>query len=246
MNDRWFLDRFLDIAGRHNPESYFLDALTLPWAGGDDYSGPQKFVCDLVEIDGRGRMHLWVFAHHRAAELLSGEVIGRMFACTQVFCLAPMPVVRSRLEKAARRRRYDVGSDRFRAVLKKPRVTFDSWNLVACGGRGCELAGEDSLVRRLYGPLSTLVEHIQDVNTWHFYQTATGFDLRSIWDFSLSGRLSLEEKLAIYDGRRHLAPAPDDDFDIAVKHDLHLKRRKGFHAQGHEAWFGDRGQILAR
>lgn len=247
MNERWFLNKFLDIAGRKYTESYWIDDFVLTWSAEDDYDVPQKYVCDLLEIDGAGRLHLWLFKSVRAPELLGGDLIGRMFACTQVLRMTEPGLLRARIERAARRRRYDTTTDHFRRILGKPRFQFDSWNLVACGGHGCELAGrDDNLVWQLYAPLTHLVEHIRDVNTWHFYQTATGMDLRSIWDFGLSGSLSLAEKLAIYDGRQDLAPAPADDFDIASKRDLHLKRKKGFHRQGHEAYFADRSQILAR
>ncbi|MGE5503844.1 MAG: hypothetical protein ACM31L_05425 [Actinomycetota bacterium] len=247
MNEGWFLNKFLDIAGRKYPESYFLDQLVLPWSAQDDYDGPLKFTCDLVEIDGGGRLHLWQFASVRGPDLLGGTLIGRMFACSRVLRLTAAEALKTRIEKGARRRRYDTADERFRHVLRRIRHQFDSWNIVACGGKGCELAGHDgNLLWQLYAPLGRDVDQVRDVNTWHFYQTGTGFDLRSIWDLSVSGGLSLAEKLAIYDGRMDLAPAPGDDFDIGAKRDLHLKRKKGFHAQGHEAYFADRAQILAR
>ncbi len=248
MADRWFLDKFLTLAGTKYPESFFLDDLVLSTSLNDDYNGRRDLHCDLIEIDGKGRLHLWLFIPVRAPELITGDVIGRLFACTQVFRMTEPAVLASRLARAARRRRYDTRSERFRAALRRARATFDSWNLVACGGKGCELAGhDDNLLFQLYASLSSVIGHVRDVNTWHFYQTATGFDLRCLWDLAVCGRLSLADKLAVYGGDSlRVAAFPHDDFDIASKHDLHLKRKKGFHAQGGEAYFGDRSQILAR
>jgi hypothetical protein len=247
MNERWFINKFLEIAASKYCESFFIDDFVLPWIDEHDYNGPQKYICDVVEIDGAGRLHLWLFKSVRSPELLAGDMIGRLFACTQVMRMTGREALRARIEKAARRRRYDTQGERFRRILGKPGFQFDSWNLVACGGNGSELAGTShNVMWQLYAPLTHLVEHVRDVNTWHFYQTGTGFDLRSIWDFAVAGKVSLPDKLAIYDGRSHLAPKPDDDFDISSKHDLHLKRKKGFHAQGHDAYFNDRSQILAR
>jgi hypothetical protein len=247
MTERWYLNKFLSIAGSKYPESYFIDELLVTPNDSSDYDGPCAFRGDLIEIDGGGRLHLWLFEAVRSPELRGGDMIGRLFAFTQAFSMADSGTLRARIERAARRRRYDTRDLRFRKVLARPQLRFDSWNLVACGGLGCELAGQDdNMMWQLYSPLTRLVGHIKDVNTWHFYQTSTGFDLRSIWDFALAGKMSLPDKLAIYDGRSDLAPEPDDDFDIGAKHDLHLKRKKGFHAQGHDAYFADRSQILAR
>lgn len=248
MKELRYVDRFLSLAGEKYRESCFLDDFDLSWSGGDDYNGPAKYRVDVLEIDGRGRLHLWLFDSVRSPNLLSGELIGRLFAWTKVFQLTAPATLAARIEKAAKRRRYDTAVPHFQALVKqRPCLRLDSWNLVACGGRGCELAGrEDNLVWQLYAPLGRMVGHVRDVNTWHFYQTATGYDLRSIWDFSVAGGLSLGDRLAIYDGRLDLAPAPEDDFDIGAKRDLHLRRRKGFHQQGHEAYFADHGQILAR
>lgn len=247
MNESWFLDNFLKLAAATYPESYFLDRLSLTCGSADSYDGPLNFSADMVEVDFTGRVHLWLFASIYSPEAVTGALIGRAFACSQVLGLTDAKPLRGRVEKAARRRRYDTAGEQFRHMLPRLRHRFDSWNLVVCGGRGFELAGrEDNLLHRLYAPLSEMIDTTRDVNTWHFYQTATGFDLRSLWDVAWPGQLSLGEKLAVYDGRGAPLPAPDDDFDIAAKRDLHLKRRKGFHLQGFDAYFADRGQILGR
>jgi len=243
----WFIDKFLRMAGRRHPESYFLDDIAIPApSGGDDYDGPRKYGIDLVEIDGGGRLHLWLFVSLRAPEFQSGDVIGRLYAGAQLFAMADPARLAARLMKAARRRRYDTAGERFRRAIRKPRARFDSWNLVVCGGKGCELAGrDDNVLFRLYASLSQVLEPVRDANTWHFYQTNTGFDLRSVWDMASCARPSPSQRLAACAGEpAWVAVAPEDDFDITSKRDLHLKRRKGFHAQGGEAYFA--GQAAAR
>jgi hypothetical protein len=243
MSERWFLNKFLEIATRKYPDSYFMGDIALSWSSDDDYDGPQRFVYDLIELDAKGRLHSWTFVGLRSPELVSGSVIGRMFAGSLLLRRTDPAELRAKLERATTKRRYRSDPERFRRAKGR----FDSWNLVVCGGKGCELAGrDDNLVFQLYAPLSRMVGHIDDVNTWQFTQTSTGFDLRSVWDFAFAGALSLEDKLAAYQGRDEDLPAPDDDFDIAAKHDLHLKRKKGFHAEGRQAYFSDRAQILAR
>lgn len=245
MKDSWFIDNFLKIAAVSYPESYFIDNLTFTYGSGDDYDGPLTFTADMVEIDCAGRAHLWLFASLYSPEAMTGALIGRAFACSQVLAMADKAALRGRVERAARRRRYDVSTSHFAHTMERLRRRFETWNLVVCGGKGCELAGrDDNLLHRLYAPLSETVG--RDVNTWQFYQTSTGFDLRSLWDVAWPGRLSLSDRLAAYDGRGIPMPAPADDFDIGAKRDLHLKRRKGFHLEGHDAYFADRGQILAR
>ena len=248
MAEQWFLNRFLLIAERKYPESFFLDDIELPGPADDDYDGQRKYSGDIIEIDGSGRLHLWQFVSVRAPELFSGDVIGRLFAYSQIFRMTDPARIAVRLVKSARRRRYDTASERFRQAIRRSRPRFDSWNLVACGGKGCELAGrDDNLLFQLYSSLSPVVLRTRDVNSWPFYQTATGFDLRSLWDLAICGRLSLAEKLAVYSGDIDMVTmAPSDDFDIGSKRDLHLKRKKGFHSQAIEAYFADRSQVLAR
>lgn len=246
MNERWFLDNFLTIARDLYPESVFLDGLTLPCAMPGDYDGPVRLSGDLVEIDFAGRPHLWLFASVFSPEVVAGAAIGRLFAYDRVFRATDRRDLAARIEAAARRRRYDADHPAFGRVLARMRPEFESWNLVVCGGRGCELAGrDDNPMYRLYAPLSEMIEAIRDVNTWHFYQTSTGFDLRSLWDLAAFGRLSLSERLAIWSGRDFPLPAPGDDFDIRVKRDLHMKRRKGPHAEGWRAWMSESRQLLA-
>lgn len=246
MNERWFIDNFFTIASRIYPDSLFIDDVGLSAAANDDYDTPYRFTGDLIEFDGRGRAHLWLFTHIHAEEMRSGQAIGRLFGYAQMFRMAARDALAARIEKAARRRRLDTQSARFRKAIQRLAGEFDSWNLVACGGRGCELAGRaDNPLFHLYAPLSAMVAATPDVNTWQFYRTGTGFDLCSVWDFAACGHLSLTDKVAIYDGRAQ-APSRGDDFDIASKRDLHLKRRKGFHPQGYDAYYADRSQILAR
>lgn len=238
MPTRQYIDNFLMIADNEYPESYFLDDFSISHSSGDDYAGARRFTGDLIEIDGAGRMHLWLFAPFRATELISGDVIGRMFAFTQVLRLTAPADLRQSIAAAAKRRRYDIGAPYFRHVLDRPRLDVDSWNVVVCGGTGCELvARDDNLLFQLYAPLAEWDGPIRDVNTWQFRQTATGFDLRSLWDVASYGKLTMSERLDVYAGRAVL-PAPADDFDIACKRDLKLKRRKGLHAEAHAAWFG--------
>lgn len=237
MSDRRFLDEFLTLARREYPESYFLDEFSLSHASADDYDGARRFTGDLVEIDGGGRLHLWQFVGLRAPELVSGDLIGRLFAFTRIARLASPEDFAARLERAARKRRYDTSSGHFRRIAARPRQEVESWNVVVCGGTGCELVGrDDNLLYQLYAPLADWAGPVRDVNTWQFRQTGTGFDLRSLWDVAGYGRMPVEDRLAAYAGRAPL-PAPYDDFDIASKRDLRLKRRKGFHAEAHEAYF---------
>lgn len=246
MNERWFLDNFLNIANELYPESFFLDRFALPCGSPDDYDGPVRLTGDLVEIDFAGRPHLWLFASVFSPDVVTGGAIGRMFAYSRVFAAMERRDLATRVEAAAAKRRVDAGHPAIRRMLARQRPEFESWNVVVCGGRGCELAGrDDNPLFRLYAPLSEMIEGIPDVNTWHFYQTSTGFDLRSLWDVAAWSRLSLAERLAIWSGRHFPLPAPDDDFDIGVKSDLHMKRRKGFHAEGWQAWMSDRRQLLA-
>lgn len=246
MNERWFLDNFLTIARESYRERYFVDQVSLTCRSPDDYDGPIRLSADLLEIDAFGRAHLWMFASVFSPEAVSGGAIGRLFAYDRAFRMAAPGVVRGRVEAAARRRRYDTDHPQFRHAMDRLRPAFDSWNLVVCGGRGCELAGrDDNLMFRLYAPLSDMIGDIRDINTWHFYQTSTGFDLRNLWDMAAMGRLSAGERLALCAGRRLPMPAPEDDFDIAIKRDLHLKRRKGFHVEGYEAYFSVPRQAAA-
>lgn len=238
MSERLFLTEFLNLACRQLPESYFLDEFTLVHDGGDDYDRPTRFQGDLVEIDGQGRVHLWQFVPLRAPDLVTGALIGRMFAFTRVLRITSPARFHARFEAAARRRRYDTSTPHFHRLAARPRQEVESWNVVVCGGTGCELVGsDDNLLYQLYAPLDEWVGPVRDVNTWQFRRTATGFDLRSLWDVAAYGRLPVTERLEILTGRR-APPAPDDDFDIACKRDLRLKRRKGLHAEGYEALFG--------
>jgi hypothetical protein len=238
MPTRRYIDSFLMIADNEYPESYFLDDFSISHSSGEDTSGARRFTGDLIEIDGAGRMHLWLFAPFRATELISGDVIGRMFAFTQVLRLTAPGQLRESIAAAAKRRRYDVDAPAFQHMLERPRLDVDSWNVVVCGGTGCELvARDDNLLFQLYAPLAEWDGPTRDVNTWQFRQTATGFDLRSLWDVAPYGKLTMSERLDLYAGRTNL-PAPEDDFDIACKRDLKLKRRKGLHAEAHAAWFG--------
>lgn len=246
MNERWFLDNFLNIASDLYPESFFLDRLSLPCGSPEDYDGPIRLTGDLVEFDFAGRPHLWQFASVFSPDVVAGGAIGRLFAYDRVFAAMERRDLSARIEAAAAKRRYDIDDPTFRRMLDRLHPEFESWNLVVCGGRGCELAGrDDNPMYRLYAPLSAMIEGIRDVNTWHFYQTSTGFDLRSLWDVAAWSKLSLAERLAIWSGRQFPLPAPEDDFDIRVKRDLHMKRRKGFHAEGWQAWVSDRRQLLA-
>lgn len=238
MPTRHYIDNFLMIADSEYPESYFLDDFSISHSSEEDVAGPRRFTGDLIEIDGSGRMHLWLFAPFRATELISGDVIGRMFAFTQVLRLTAPEKLRASIAAAAKRRRYDVEALSFQHMLERPRLDVDSWNVVVCGGTGCELLARDgNLLFQLYAPLAEWAGPIRDVNTWQFRQTATGFDLRSLWDVASYGKMTMSERLDLYAGRSQL-PAPQDDFDIACKRDLKLKRRKGLHAEAHAAWFG--------
>lgn len=246
MTERWFLDNFLKIASDLYPESFFLDRVTLPCGSPEDYDGPVRLTGDLIEIDFAGRPHLWLFASVFSPEVVAGASIGRLFAYDRVFRATDRRDLATRIEAAVRRRRYDADHPAFARMMARMRPEFESWNLVVCGGRGCELAGlDDNPMYRLYAPLSAMIGEIRDVNTWHFYQTSTGFDLRSLWDVAAFGHLSLAERLDIWSGRSIPLPAPEDDFDIGIKRDLHMKRRKGFHAEGWQAWVSDRRQLLA-
>lgn len=237
MSDRRFLDQFLTLARREYPESFFIDDFSLTHEGGDDYDRPPRFTGDVVEIDGAGRLHLWQFVGLRAPELVTGDLIGRLFAFTRIVRLTDAETFAARLENAARKRRYDIAGSHFRRIVARTRQEVASWNVVVCGGTGCELVGrDDNLLYQLYAPLTDWVGPVRDVNTWQFRQTNTGFDLRSLWDVAYYGRMSALDKLDAYAGRVPL-PAPHDDFDIASKRDLRLKRRKGFHAEAHEAFF---------
>lgn len=238
MPTRRYIDNFLMIADNEYPESYFLDDFSISHSSDQDIAGPRRFTGDLIEIDGAGRIHLWLFAPFRATELISGDVIGRMFAFTQVLRLTAPGQLRDAIAAAAKRRRYDVKAASFQHMLDRPRLDVDSWNVVVCGGTGCELvARDDNLLFQLYAPLAEWDGPTRDVNTWQFRQTATGFDLRSLWDVASYGKMTMSEQLDHYAGRTSL-PAPEDDFDIACKRDLKLKRRKGLHAEAHAAWFG--------
>jgi len=238
MPTRRYIDTFLMLADNEHPEGFFLDDFSISHVSSNDNAGARRFTGDLVEIDGAGRLHLWLFAPLRATELVSGDVIGRMFSFTQVLRIAPPETLRASITAAARRRRYDIAGEGFQRMLARPRLDVESWNVVMCGGSGCELlAGDDNLLFQLYAPLAELDGPIRDVNAWQFRQTATGYDLRSLWDVAASGRLSVEERLEAYHGRAVL-PVPEDDFDIHSKRDLKLSRRKGMHAEAHAALFG--------
>jgi hypothetical protein len=233
-----YIENFLMIADNEYPESFFLDDFSISHSSENDCAGSRRFTGVLVEIDGDGRMHLWLFAPFRATELISGDVIGRMFAFTQVLRLTAPEQLRAAIAAAAQRRRYDVKAPYFRHMLQRPRLDVASWNVVVCGGTGCELvARDDNLLFQLYAPLAEWEGPTRDVNTWQFRQTATGYDLRSLWDVASYGKMTVAERLDLYAGRSSL-PAPEDDFDIACKRDLKLKRRKGLHAEAHAAWFG--------
>jgi hypothetical protein len=246
MDLKWFRGKFLSIAHSSHPEAVFVDDVCLLAGANDAYDGPARVCADLVELDGDGRFHLWTFASIYSPDLASGEPIGRLFAFDRVFRAADRAVVSQRITEAARRRRYDTGCPWLQRRLARLRAEFASWNLVVCGGRGCELAGtDDNLLFQLYAPLSDMVGAIRDVNTWHFYQTDTGFDLRSLWDVATPMPLSAGARLDIALGRPWPLPAPDDDFDIRSKRDLHMKRRKGFHAQAWDAYFGRPTQARA-
>jgi hypothetical protein len=233
-----YIDTFLMLADNEHPESFFLDDFSISHVSSNDNAGARRFTGDLVEIDTAGRLHLWLFAPLRATELISGDVIGRMFSFTQVLRIAQPESLREAILAAARRRRYDIADASFQALMARPRLEVDSWNVVICGGSGCELlAGDDNLLYQLYAPLAEMEGPIRDVNTWQFRRTATGYDLRSLWDVAGWGRLSVVERLDAYHGRAVL-PAPEDDFDIRSKRDLKLNRRKGLHAEAHAALFG--------
>ncbi|MGE5546921.1 MAG: hypothetical protein ACM33T_08490 [Solirubrobacterales bacterium] len=247
MADNWYRDNFLKLARDSQEHHLFIADFSLSVGSVDDYDGPLRHNGDLIEIDPAGRLHLWLFAPLRSAEIAGGGIIGRLFAYTQAFRTPPSDILRTRIEAAARRRGYDTGAPALRRALTRLRRDFSSWNVVICGGRGCELAGrDDNPLFRLYAPLSDMIGAIPDVNTWHFYGTRTGFDLRSLWDVAALGQLSLNDRLAIYAGRGAPLPAPADDFDIASKRDLHMSRRKGVHHEGFQAYFTAADQILAR
>lgn len=231
VSSNWFRESFAKHARRRCPEAWFVDGVVLPCGGGSDYGKPSRVEGDLVEIDASGRMHLWLFSSVYSHEFVTGSIIGRLFACAHAARLAPPQVLRSRVEAAARRPNSGPG-----ALPPRLRPAFESWNLVVTGGSGCELAGrEDNPLHRLYAPLSSAIGTVGDVNVWQYYQTSTGLDLRSLWDLAAFSRPSLAEVLE----RSMPLPAPGDDFDISCKRDLHLKRRKGFHAEGLAAWLGD-------
>lgn len=238
MPTRRYIDTFLMLADNEHAESFFLDDFSISHVSSNDNAGARRFTGDLVEIDAAGRLHLWLFAPLRATELISGDVIGRMFSFTQVMRIARPESLREAIEAAAKRRRYDTADAGFRAMMARPRLEVESWNVVMCGGSGCELVeAEDNLLFQLYAPLAEMGGPIRDVNTWQFRRTATGYDLRSLWDVAGYGRLSPEERLDACLGRSVL-PVPGDDFDIGAKRDLKLRRRKGLHAEAHEALFG--------
>lgn len=240
-----YIEKFLMLADNEVVDSYFLDDFSVCYKDGDDVGGGRRFTGDVVEIDGNGRLHLWLFAPFRATELVSGDVIGRLFALTQILRLAGLGQLHRAICAAARRRRYDVDSAHFQQVLGRPRLEVDSWNVVVCGGTGCELVGrDDNLLFQLYAPLSEWAGPARDINTWQFRETATGFDLRSLWDVAIYGQLSVPEQLDNWAGRAPL-PSPRDDFDIATKRDLRLKRRKGLHAEAHAALFGTSCTMMA-
>jgi|AGTN01.3.fsa_nt_gi hypothetical protein len=233
-----YIDKFLMLADNDVCDSYFLDEFSICHRSDGDVSGGRRFTGDLVEVDGQGHLHLWLFAPFRATELVSGDVIGRMFAFTQILRLTPPGRLRDAIATAARERRYDVDGEHFRRLLAGLRPEAASWNVVVCGGTGCELVGRDgNLLFQLYAPLAEWDGPARDINTWQFRETATGWDLRSLWDVAVYGQLSLPERPDGMAGRAPL-PRPGDDFDIACKHDLKLKRRKGLHAEAHAALFG--------
>lgn len=233
-----FIEKFLMLADNKAADSYFLDDFSVCYRSEEDVCGGRRFSGDLVEIDEQGRLHLWLFSPVRATELVSGDIIGRMFAFTQILRLTPQQQLHEAIAAAARQRRYDVTSEHFRHIVAHPRQEVASWNVVVCGGTGCELVErDDNLLFQLYAPLAEWDGPARDINTWQFRETATGWDLRSLWDVAVYGQLSLPERLNALSGRAPL-PRPGDDFDIASKRDLKLKRRKGLHAEAHAALFG--------
>ena len=238
MPTRRYIDHFLMLADNEHPESFFLDDFSISHVSSNDDGQARRFTGDLVEVDGAGRLHLWLFAPLRATELVSGDLIGRMFSFTQVMRMASPEALRAAITAAAARRRYDTDDAGVLRLLARPRLEVDSWNVVVCGGSGCELlAADDNLLYQLYAPLAEIGGPIRDINTWQFRQTTTGYDLRSLWDVAGYGRLSVQERLEAYHGRTVL-PAPQDDFDIRSKRCLKLSRRKGLHAEAHAAMFG--------
>lgn len=230
-----FRDVFTTHARRCCPEAWFADNVVLPCPSASDYHGPSRVEGDLVEIDAGGRMHLWLFTSVYSADFITGAVIGRLFACAHAARVASPQFLRSRIDSAARRRpEHGPGP-----LPPRLRPAFESWNLVVTGGSGCELAGrDDNPLHRLYAPLSAAIGTVGDINVWQFYQTSTGYDLRSLWDMAAYSQPSLTELM----DRAMALPVPGDDFDIACKRDLHLRRRKGFHVEGLAAWLGDNRQ----
>lgn len=244
MNEQWFRAKFSSLACDHYPNSFFADGFEFSATSGDGSDDPVKYCIDVIEIDQKCRFHLWQFCSLHAPELMRGDGLGRLIAASTAFSHAPIGDIRARIERGAARRKLPVPD-----LSRKLRFKFDSWNMVICGGRGCELAprrksdgggyfGSESPLRALYTGLSgaAIGPCGPELNTWHFYQTSTGFDLRSIWDFTL-----FERPFPIWEAGRRVVVHPADDFDIAVKSDLHLKRRKGFHSEGFEALLGRQG-----
>jgi hypothetical protein len=173
---------------------------------------------DFIELDAKGRLHLWEAKLLWADDFQKGMVVGQLLFYDWLFrtdeskswlnlkpCNLTTSEVRSRLERAECR--------------------FHSWNILVCGGDGWELAAGVNPNAWTYTALND--EYLRDdspaLAVYHLFHTKSGFAIRNLWQLSVDDPQHMHpDSLGAYLAAGYGHSAGDGDRE-KLPHDLMLK-----------------------
>lgn len=151
--ENFFQKKFINYIRSTNPESYFIENLSLLYGGdasqslGLKYkkaikSWAPEFRLDILQIDKNLDFHLWELkcweSPRSFQELVTGKVIGQIIFYDDQFTGSPKKyilkvisgergVCQESISKIEEKTKNDIG------------FSFSSWNILVCGGQGWEI-----------------------------------------------------------------------------------------------------------
>lgn len=137
---------------------------------------------DLVEVDSNLNFHLWEAKIIHADDLIRGKVIGQLiFYDFLVSTYGRQKIVEILLKKG-------LISEVADAILEKEqKMSFDTWNVLVCGGEGWEIAAGVNPIMYSYPAIGEqyIAKSQASLNIYHFYEIPTGYDLKHIFELSI-------------------------------------------------------------
>jgi hypothetical protein len=171
---------------------------------------PDTFA-DFIELDKKGRLHLWEAKLLWADDFQKGKVVGQLLFYDWLFqtdeqrtWLDVKPCV-------------DVEST-IRTRLQSTELRFHSWNVLDCGGKGWELAAGVNPHAWTYTAVneSYLRDEAPCLAVYHMFHTQVGFAIRNLWQLSINQpkHMHVDSLISYVDEGYELPDANDDQEDI--------------------------------